>query len=58
MPTASDASAQATDPVCGLKVDPATAPSAKHQGHTYYFCADQHQQLFQKNPAKFLPKQP
>jgi YHS domain-containing protein len=57
MPTASDASAQASDPVCGLKVNPATAPSTKHQGQTYYFCSEQHQQLFQKNPAKFLPKQ-
>jgi len=51
-----EASAQATDPVCGLKVDPATAPRATHQGHTYSFCSEQHRQLFQKNPAKFLPK--
>jgi YHS domain-containing protein len=57
MPTASDPSAQATDPVCGLKVDPASAPSTKHQGQTYYFCSEQHQQLFQNNPVKFLPKQ-
>lgn len=55
---APDASAQATDPVCGLKVDPSTAPSTKHQRQTYYFCSPQHQQLFQKNPAKFLPKRP
>lgn len=51
-----EASAQATDPVCGLKVDPATAPRATHQGQTYSFCSEQHRQLFQKNPAKFLPK--
>lgn len=51
-----EASAQAVDPVCGLKVDPATAPRATHQGQTYSFCSEQHRQLFQKNPAKFLPK--
>jgi YHS domain-containing protein len=49
--------AQVTDPVCGLKIDPATAPSTTHQGQMHYFCSEQHQQLFQKNPAKFLPKQ-
>ncbi len=48
--------AQVVDPVCGLKVDPATAPRATHQGHAYSFCSEQHQQLFQKNPAKYLPK--
>ena len=47
---------QATDLVCGLKVDSATAPSARHEGQTYYFCSEQHQQLFQKNPTKYLPK--
>ncbi len=51
-----EASAQATDPVCGLKVDPVTAPRATHQGQTYSFCSEQHRQLFQKNPARFLPK--
>ena len=58
MPTGTppEGSAQAVDPVCGLNVDPATAPRATHQGHTYSFCSEQHRQLFQKNPAKFLPK--
>jgi len=51
-----DTAAQATDPVCGLKVDPATAPQSKHGGQTYYFCSDQHRELFQKTPAKYLPK--
>lgn len=49
-------SAQATDPVCGLKVDPATTPRATYRGQTYSFCSVQHQQLFQKSPAKYLPK--
>ncbi len=36
--------------------DPVTAPQATHQGQTYSFCSEQHRQLFQKNPAKYLPK--
>jgi YHS domain-containing protein len=47
---------QATDPVCGLKVDPNTAPQAAHQGETYHFCSEEHRQLFEQNPAKYLPK--
>ena len=55
--TTADEQGVATDPVCGLKVDPKTAPDAQHQGRTYYFCSDQHRQLFSKNPAKYLPRQ-
>jgi YHS domain-containing protein len=55
--TTANEQAEATDPVCGLKVDPKTAPTAQHQGRTYYFCSDQHRQLFSKNPAKYLPGQ-
>ena len=56
MGTPADAAAQAVDPVCGLKVDPGAAPQATHNGQTHYFCSEQHRQLFQKNPAKYLPK--
>lgn len=56
MDTPPDASAQAIDPVCGLRVDPGAAPRATHQGHTYSFCSERHRQLFQKNPTKYLPK--
>lgn len=51
-----DAPAQAVDPVCGLNVDPGTAPQATHQGRIHYFCSEQHRQLFQKSPSKYLPK--
>lgn len=44
------------DPVCGLKVDPSTAPRASYQGQTYYFCSEQHHQLFLKDSAKYVPK--
>lgn len=50
------ATAQAVDPVCGLKVDPAAAPQATHEGRNYSFCSEKHRQLFQKTPAKYLPK--
>jgi YHS domain-containing protein len=56
MSTPPDASAQAVDPVCGLRVDPATASRATHRGKTYSFCSEQHRELFQKNPAKYLSK--
>jgi YHS domain-containing protein len=51
------AAPQAVDPVCGLRVDPATAPSASYQGQTYQFCSDQHRLLFQKDAVKYLPKE-
>ena len=54
--TKADSAAQATDPVCGLKVDTSIAPQAANRGQTYYFCSEQHRQLFQKNPTKYLPK--
>jgi YHS domain-containing protein len=55
-PGAKAAATQATDPVCGLKVDPNTAPQATHQGETYHFCSEEHRQLFEQNPAKYLPQ--
>jgi YHS domain-containing protein len=48
--------AAAIDPVCGLTVNPADAPSATHQGQTYYFCSLQHQRSFLKEPPKYNPK--
>lgn len=50
------AASQAIDPVCGLNVDPLAAPQATHQGQTHHFCSEQHRQLFQRNPLKYLPK--
>lgn len=36
----------ATDPICGMTVDPATALSADRDGQTYYFCCDHCRQKF------------
>ena len=51
-----DAAAMAVDPVCGMKVDPKTAPSATYQGKTYYFCSAGEKTRFEKDPASFLRK--
>jgi Cu+-exporting ATPase len=46
------------DPVCGMKVNPATARggSAEHAGHTYYFCNPRCRERFSADPQKYLSK--
>jgi xanthine dehydrogenase accessory factor len=45
----------ATDPVCGMEVDPATARHrSEYQGRVYYFCCPHCKHAFDKNPADFL----
>ncbi len=47
----------ATDPVCGMKVDPHTAKHrAIHGGRTYYFCAARCREKFEADPARYLEK--
>ncbi len=49
------AAAAATDPVCGMAVDPATAQhTAVHAGQTYYFCAAGCRDKFLADPARYL----
>ncbi len=49
--------ASATDPVCGMKVDPARAKdSCQHQGQTYYFCCDGCLEMFRADPGRYLAK--
>jgi Cu+-exporting ATPase len=46
---------QATDPVCKMTVDTATAAgSAVHEGRTYYFCNPHCLERFQANPRQYL----
>ena len=40
-------------PVCGMQVDEKTAPSAKHQGQTFYFCSQQCKDAFVKKPEAY-----
>ena len=47
--------AKATDPVCGMKVDPnAAAGSLEHEGRTYYFCGKSCLHKFQQAPEAFI----
>ena len=40
-------------PVCEMEVDPKLAPKSVYRGETYYFCSDEHKELFDKAPDKF-----
>jgi len=47
----------ATDPVCGMTVEPATAAgSVEHQGKTYWFCSQHCVHAFKADPGKYLGK--
>ncbi|MCC6946384.1 MAG: heavy metal translocating P-type ATPase [Bradyrhizobiaceae bacterium] len=47
----------ATDPVCGMQVDPHTAKHrAEHEGRTYYFCNPRCREKFLADPARYLEK--
>ena len=44
----------ATDPVCGMKVDPDDAvATAEHDGVTYYFCSQACHDAFVADPAAY-----
>ena len=40
-------------PVCGMDVDPATAPKSVFKGKTYYFCSVDDKKTFEAAPDKF-----
>ncbi len=43
------------DLVCGMDVDPKTAPAkSEYQGQTYYFCSSGCKRAFDKEPQKYL----
>ena len=45
----------AIDPVCGMKVDPATARhKCEHAGETFYFCSGGCREKFEADPARYL----
>jgi putative intracellular protease/amidase len=41
-------------PVCGMDVDPATAPKSVFKGKTYYFCSGDDKKTFAAAPDKFI----
>jgi YHS domain-containing protein len=53
---AAAANAKVTDPVCGMTVDPASAPKSTYAGKTYYFCSGEDKAKFDKNPAGYVKK--
>jgi Cu+-exporting ATPase len=56
-PTSRGAPGQATDPVCGMKVDPNSAAGMhEHAGIKYYFCSAHCLERFRADPAKYLKK--
>ncbi|HSD27732.1 MAG TPA: heavy metal translocating P-type ATPase, partial [Vicinamibacteria bacterium] len=50
----------ATDPVCGMKVDPATARGGSHEhaGKTYWFCNPRCRERFASDPRHWLKAGP
>jgi Cu+-exporting ATPase len=47
------------DPVCGMSVDPTTAPGSNEwHGTTYYFCSQKCLAKFKRNPQKFVGDSP
>jgi YHS domain-containing protein len=50
--------AKALDPVCGMDVDKANAPTATYKGQTYYFCSEDDKAKFVKNPEQYAGKKP
>ena len=44
----------AVDPVCGMTVDPADAPSVTHEGTTYHFCCHGCADSFRTDPDDYL----
>jgi YHS domain-containing protein/putative intracellular protease/amidase len=41
-------------PVCNMDVDPRTADKSVYKGKSYYFCSQEHKELFTKAPERFL----
>src|SRR5437899_11277705 len=41
-------------PVCGMDVDPKTAPKSVFKGTNYYFCSDDDKKIFDAAPDKFV----
>ncbi|MEX1109881.1 MAG: heavy metal translocating P-type ATPase, partial [Dongiaceae bacterium] len=51
------ADGMAIDPVCGMRVDPATAVHrAEHDGETWYFCGARCRARFLEEPARWIAK--
>ncbi|MEX2751754.1 MAG: copper-translocating P-type ATPase, partial [Candidatus Freyarchaeota archaeon] len=46
-----------TDPVCGMEVEPEEAAGkVEYKGYVFYFCSEEHEEEFKKNPEKYFSK--
>src|SRR5699024_1487257 len=43
----------ATDPVCGMSVDPTGPHQAEHGGRTYHFCSEHCRTAFEAHPEHY-----
>lgn len=46
------------DPVCGMFVDPKTAPKSTFEGQTFYFCSLEDKAKFDKDPGSYASQAP
>jgi len=44
------------DPICGMTVNPGTAPSAERDGKKFYFCCDRCREKFASASADAVPE--
>lgn len=51
--TVQAAEEKAFDPVCGMKIDKASALSSEYDGKTYYFCSEMCKAKFGKDSKEF-----
>jgi len=57
--SARSGAATVKDPVCGMNVNPTTAPgSVEHHGTTYYFCSQRCLTKFKQSPEEFVGDTP
>ena len=46
------------DPVCGMFVDPKTAPKSTFEDQTFYFCSLEDKAKFDKDPGSYASQAP
>ena len=56
--TPDDADGLATDPVCGMRVEPGDAPTVEHDGTTYHFCCTGCADSFRNDPESYVEGEP
>jgi Cu+-exporting ATPase len=55
---AHDTSALVTDPVCGMRVDPAAASRVVYDGLAYWFCDPACESMFRDDPVRWSASEP